>query len=449
MPTAPEPWLRNTLTTLDPLRRAVLHALDLTAEDATRWLDPLTDAQLLARPHNLPPITFHLRHIARSLDRLLTYAEGNQLTPDQLAALKSELEGNTPAEARAELHAALTTAATRIRAISPTLYNEPRAVGRSQLPTTVASLLIHCADHTQRHTGQFITTAKILFQPIKNFTHGPPNIKTILLVMLGILSIVPTANGQTKADVLSCIQKAGTDITSLLPCAELAAGVEDHRISEAFQQKSLLPPNTAEAIAREEKEWQTFRSQACVRWHSVADFGCLQTLGAIQADDVIKKVGQSYKYDPGEIPYQLWGTWTVTRMIPTQTISCWDEKQAELLIGTRIEYGPHTYRWKQISNRHISASVSLYDAQSFWNANSSPVSDGSQVDFSQLEISTPLVTSISLSGFTDQEQSDDGAPPGSNALLKSPQQIIFEVCNVYFEASKTHVSTTHTNSTQP
>jgi uncharacterized damage-inducible protein DinB len=163
----PEPWLRNTLTTIDPLRRAVLHALELSAEDAIRWLDPLTDAQLLARPHNLPPAAFHLRHIARSLDRLLTYAEGNQLTPDQLSSLKTELgspddDPTTAAEARTEFRAALTLSATRIRALDPTTFATPRAVGRQQLPTTVASLLIHCADHTQRHTGQFVTTAKIL-----------------------------------------------------------------------------------------------------------------------------------------------------------------------------------------------------------------------------------------------------------------------------------------------
>jgi uncharacterized damage-inducible protein DinB len=158
----PEPWLRNTLTTLDPLRRAVLHALELSAEDALRWIDPLTEAQLLARPANLPPIAFHLRHIARSLDRLLTYAEGNQLTPDQLAALKTELEGNTGAEARAEFRTALSTSAARIRAIDSSRYNDPAGVGRNQLPTTVAGLLIHCADHTQRHTGQFVTTAKVL-----------------------------------------------------------------------------------------------------------------------------------------------------------------------------------------------------------------------------------------------------------------------------------------------
>jgi hypothetical protein len=163
----PEPWLRNTLTDIDPIRRAVLHALELSAEDAARWLDPLTDAQLLARPANLAPIAFHLRHIARSLDRLLTYAEGNQLTPDQLSALKTELgspddDPATVAEARTEFRAALETSAVRIRAIHPDRFADPVGVGRKQLPTTVGGLLVHCADHTQRHTGQFITTAKVV-----------------------------------------------------------------------------------------------------------------------------------------------------------------------------------------------------------------------------------------------------------------------------------------------
>ncbi len=166
-PTAPEPWLRGTLADIDPIRRAVLHALELSAEDAARWLDPLTDAQLLARPANLAPIAFHLRHIARSLDRLLTYAEGNQLNPDQLAALKTELDFNDAdpthaAAARAEFRAALGTSAARIRAITPNRFADPIGVGRKQLPTTVGGLLVHCADHTQRHTGQFVTTAKVV-----------------------------------------------------------------------------------------------------------------------------------------------------------------------------------------------------------------------------------------------------------------------------------------------
>ena len=169
-PTAPEPWLRNTLTDIDPIRRAVLHALELAAEDVTRWTATLTEAQLFARPSGLPPIAFHLRHIARSLDRLLTYAEGHQLNATQLAALKTELapasSDDPQPDPRTELHQALELSAARIRAISPNDFATPRGVGRQQLPTTVGSLLVHCADHTQRHTGQLVTTAKLV-------THTP------------------------------------------------------------------------------------------------------------------------------------------------------------------------------------------------------------------------------------------------------------------------------------
>lgn len=33
-------------------------------------------------------------------------------------------------------------------------------MGRKKLPTTVMGLVIHIAEHTQRHVGQAITTAK-------------------------------------------------------------------------------------------------------------------------------------------------------------------------------------------------------------------------------------------------------------------------------------------------
>jgi hypothetical protein len=35
-------------------------------------------------------------------------------------------------------------------------------VGRARLPSTVFGLLFHVAEHTQRHAGQAITTAKIV-----------------------------------------------------------------------------------------------------------------------------------------------------------------------------------------------------------------------------------------------------------------------------------------------
>src|SRR5208282_144102 len=91
-PKLPEPWLRATLTEVPAVPRAVLHALEMAREDVERWCGGLTDQELNARPAGIAPVAFHVRHIARSLDRLLTYAEGHPLTSEQLAELKTELD---------------------------------------------------------------------------------------------------------------------------------------------------------------------------------------------------------------------------------------------------------------------------------------------------------------------------------------------------------------------
>jgi uncharacterized damage-inducible protein DinB len=158
-----EPWLRGTLPEVPAVQRAVLHALELAKEDLERWCDGLTDEELNAQPGGIAPVAFHIRHIARSIDRLLTYAEGNQLSAEQIALMKSEME---PSGSRNELMAGFVVAfaksGKRIRAFSPGQLEEERKVGKKQLPTTVGGLLVHVADHTQRHIGQAITTAKIV-----------------------------------------------------------------------------------------------------------------------------------------------------------------------------------------------------------------------------------------------------------------------------------------------
>ena len=162
-----EPWLRGTLTDIDPIRRQILYALEQAREDLDRWCAPLSDEQINARPYELAPVAFHLRHIARSLDRLLTYAEGRPLSDEQLAVLKTELDpGATTSATMEELRTGLGLAADRIRLLEPETFAKPRGVGRQALPTTVGSLLVHCAEHTQRHVGQAITTAKIVATPM-------------------------------------------------------------------------------------------------------------------------------------------------------------------------------------------------------------------------------------------------------------------------------------------
>ena len=158
-----EPWLRGTHTDLAPVQRAVLHALELAKEDLQKWCGNLTDEQLNARPSGLAPVAFHIRHIARSIDRLLTYAEEGDLNDEQMRALRMELDaGATRDGVFRELTTALAKSTDRVGAFAANNLESPRAVGKKQLPTTVGGLLVHIADHTQRHVGQAITTAKVV-----------------------------------------------------------------------------------------------------------------------------------------------------------------------------------------------------------------------------------------------------------------------------------------------
>ena len=158
-----EPWLRGTLTDVDAVRRQVLHALELAEEDAERWCAKLTDAQISKRPSGIASVCFHLRHIVRSLDRLLTYAEGGQLSEEQLRLLAGELDCEAKtSDVMQEFRTGLERAATRIRAFSVGSFEEARGVGRQALPATLGGLLVHCAEHSQRHIGQAITTAQIV-----------------------------------------------------------------------------------------------------------------------------------------------------------------------------------------------------------------------------------------------------------------------------------------------
>lgn len=157
-----EPWLRGTHEAIPAVARAVVHALELAAEDAARWTSELTEEELHESPKGLPSVAWQMRHLARSVDRLLSYAEGRQLSAEQLEALRREGEPGTLEALRAELQASLQDGMDRVAALAKVDPETKRGVGRKNLPTTVGGLLVHVADHSQRHTGQLVTTAKLV-----------------------------------------------------------------------------------------------------------------------------------------------------------------------------------------------------------------------------------------------------------------------------------------------
>jgi hypothetical protein len=132
-------------------------------------LPTLAAAQLWAQPGGAASAGFHVRHAIGSLDRLFTYARGEQLSAEQRDVLASEgrvdLNVGVQAALVALFDAAVEAALTQLRATDQSELLQPRAVGRARLPSTVLGLLFHAAEHTQRHVGQLVTTAKVVRAP--------------------------------------------------------------------------------------------------------------------------------------------------------------------------------------------------------------------------------------------------------------------------------------------
>jgi len=166
MATQPEVWLRGPVERVPPLLQPVAHSLLQCREEIRAALPGLTEEQLWRRPGGAAAVAYHARHAVGSLDRLFTYARGESLTPAQLAALAAEGrpdEGpRTTDQLLATFDAAVDAALAQLRATDETRLLDARGVGRARLPSTVIGLLFHAAEHTQRHAGQLITTAKIV-----------------------------------------------------------------------------------------------------------------------------------------------------------------------------------------------------------------------------------------------------------------------------------------------
>jgi uncharacterized damage-inducible protein DinB len=159
----PEPWMRGPIAGVHPLLAPVLYSFQMAREDLERHTAGLPVERIWATPHDLTSVGFHMRHIAGSTNRLMTYLQGGELTAAQWDALAVEESPGTLS--REQLLTALDEvfrdAEAVLRTMDPAALAEARTVGRKRLPTTVIGLLTHIAEHTQRHVGQAIAAAKL------------------------------------------------------------------------------------------------------------------------------------------------------------------------------------------------------------------------------------------------------------------------------------------------
>lgn len=164
MAASPEVWLRGPLPGFAPELMPAAHSLLQVREEIEAVVSAMSHSDLWSRPGGAASVGFHLRHLAGSLDRLLTYARGEELTDAQRAVLAVEERDVSPEEDAGQLLRlacqAIDGALDQLKATPPKSLHETRWVGRAKLPSTVAGLLFHAAEHAQRHAGQIATTVR-------------------------------------------------------------------------------------------------------------------------------------------------------------------------------------------------------------------------------------------------------------------------------------------------
>jgi hypothetical protein len=160
-----EYWLRGPVPGVPGLLQPVAHALLQAGDEAKSVLRDFPSEKLWQKPAGVASVGFHLQHITGVIDRLITYAESMQLSEEQLGFLAKEgLEDDsielTDLLTNLEKRIALTI--EKLKTFDEKTLVEVRGVGRKQVPATVIGLLFHSAEHTMRHLGQLIVTARIL-----------------------------------------------------------------------------------------------------------------------------------------------------------------------------------------------------------------------------------------------------------------------------------------------
>lgn len=162
----PEFWLRGPVANIPGLLQPVAHAILQAKQEVNELMEDFPGELLWTRPAGAASAGFHLQHLAGVIDRLFTYAEGKTLSEEQLKLLKAEGDPEQTRASTKELVLAFNQrvekALKELELIDQQKLLEARGVGRAQLPSTVMGLLFHAAEHTMRHLGQLIVTAKVV-----------------------------------------------------------------------------------------------------------------------------------------------------------------------------------------------------------------------------------------------------------------------------------------------
>ncbi|MEJ8757139.1 DinB family protein [Pontibacter sp. H259] len=164
-----EVWLRGPVAGVPALLQPVAHALLQARDEVENFMQDFPEDLIWERPAGVASVGYHLQHLTGILQRLLTYARGEALTEDQLSFLYAE---GKPTEATArdlvqQFHEEIDKALEQLKQTDEKTLTEVRRVGRAQVESTAIGLLFHAAEHSMRHVGQLLVTARVLRVQVK------------------------------------------------------------------------------------------------------------------------------------------------------------------------------------------------------------------------------------------------------------------------------------------
>ena len=160
-----EYWLSGPVADVPDLLQPIAHALLQAKDEITDLMYNFPDNQLWQTPAGVASPAFHLQHIAGVLDRLFAYANGKELSAEQLSYLGKEGKQDDTVMVQSlleNLQRQIVLSIDVLKKVQNQTLTEVRYVGRMKIPSTQAGLLFHAAEHTMRHTGQLLVTVKVI-----------------------------------------------------------------------------------------------------------------------------------------------------------------------------------------------------------------------------------------------------------------------------------------------
>ncbi len=160
-------WQRGPIEGVPAVLQPVAHILLQVRESVAEMVPGLSEDEWNRRPAGVASAAFHVRHITGVIDRLFTYARGQALSAEQLAAIQLEggpLATGDVARVLETLSNQVDAAIAELKTVDVTTLGDFRGVGRAQLPSTVIGCLVHGAEHAMRHVGQLSVTIRVVRQ---------------------------------------------------------------------------------------------------------------------------------------------------------------------------------------------------------------------------------------------------------------------------------------------